>query len=150
MLGVASWADARASEGHIRYSVSSGPSIDSGHMGGAQIADVDGAGDVVNFRLTAPDQTVHLDEMMKILADFMGGFEVTASRAVISSLRAAAVAKGVSLEEPRPNGIADMTMAMRMRRKSGGGWEWGKDDVLAIVEVSPGCFDIRERSSEVA
>jgi hypothetical protein len=147
VLGAVSWADARASGGHIRYSISSGPSIERGHMGGAQITDVDGAGDVVDFRLMAADQTVHLDEMMKALADFMGAFEVTVSRGVISALRGAALEKGVPLEGPHPHGIADMTMAMRMRRKPEGGWESGNGDSFAVVEVSPGSFDISEKPS---
>jgi hypothetical protein len=150
VLGAVSWADARASDGHVRYSISSGPSIDGGRMAAAQITDVDGAGDVVDFRLMAADQTVHFDEMMKALANFMGTFEVTVSRAVISGLRAAAAEKGVPLEEPRPHGIADMTMAMRMRRKPEGGWGCGNGDGFAIVEVAPGSFDISEKPSEVA
>jgi hypothetical protein len=150
VLGAVSWADARASGGHIRYSISSGPSIDGGNMSSAEITDVDGAGDVVDLRLMAADQTVHLDEMMKALADFMGAFEVTVSRAVISGLSAAAVEKGVPLEEPRPHGIADMTVAMRMRRGPGGGWEWGSGDGFAVVEVPSGSFDISRKPSEAA
>jgi len=147
VLGAVSWADARASDGHVRYSISSGPSIDGGNMVSTQITDVDGAGDLVDFRLMAADQTVHFDEMMRALAAFMGMFEVTVRRAVISRLRAAAVEKGVPLEEP-PHGIADMTIAMKMRRKPEGGWECG--DGFAVVEVPPGTFNIGEKPSDAA
>jgi hypothetical protein len=149
VLGAVSWADARASGGHVRYSISSGPSIDGGHMGGAQITDVDDAGDVVDFRLMAADQTVHFDEMMKALADFMSRFELTVRRAIVAGLRAAALEKGMALEEPHPHGVADMTMAIRMRRKPEGGWECGNGDGFAVVEVPPGSFDISEKPSEV-
>jgi hypothetical protein len=119
-------------------------------MSGAEITDVDGAGNVADFRLMAADQTVHLDKMMKALTDFISAFEVTVSRAVISGLRAAAVEKGVPLEEPRPHGVADMTVAMRMRRKPEGGWECDNGDCFGLVEVPPGSFDISERPSEAA
>jgi hypothetical protein len=144
VLGLVSWADARSPGCQIRYSISSGPSIDSGRMADAQINDVDGAGDVVDFRLMAADHTVHLDEMMKALADFMSAFEVTVSRSIISGLRAAAAQRGVSLEEPRPHGIADMTTAMRMRPGAEGGWGFGSGDLFIKVEVPPGAFDISE------
>jgi hypothetical protein len=111
-------------------------------MAHSEVTDVDGAGDVVDVRLMAADRTVHLDEMMMALNSFMGAFEVTVSRSIISGLRAAAVAKGVPLEEPRPHGINDMTVAMRMRRKPNGSWESGNGDFFSVVEVPPGSFDI--------
>jgi len=150
VLGTLSWADARTAGGHIRYSISSGPSIDGGKMAGLQIIDVDGAEDVLDFRLMAADQSVQLDQMMKALADFMDTFEVTVSRAVISTLRAAVVEKGESLELPRPHGIADMTMAIRMKRKPGGGWKSGNGDCFAIVEVPAGDFYINHEPIESA
>jgi hypothetical protein len=149
VLGAVSWADARVSAGHIRYSISSGPSIDAGHWAKTHITDVDGAGDVVDFRLMAADQSVHLGDMMKALSDFMSAFEVTASHSALVGLRSAAMAKSSALEEPRPTGIADMTTAMRMRRKPEGGWECGNSDGFWLVEVPPGFFDIREKPSEV-
>ncbi len=150
VLGAVSWADARILGGHLRYSISSGPSIDGGRMAGTQLADVDGAGDVLDFALKAADQTIHLDETVKALAAFMAAFEVTVARAVTSGLREAATRQGVSLQEPRPHGITDMTMAMRMRRKAEGGWECGNGDGFALVEVPPGSFDISEATDEVA
>jgi hypothetical protein len=145
VLGAVSWADARVSAGHVRYSISSGPQIDSGTAASIQLTDVDGAGDVVDFRLMAADQTVSLDEMMNALTNFMGAFEVTLSSAIISSLRDAAMQKGVPLEDPRPHGTADMTTATRMRRKPGGGWECDNGDMFGMVEVSPGSFDISDK-----
>jgi|WetSurMetagenome_2_1015567.scaffolds.fasta_scaffold73710_2 hypothetical protein len=142
ILGAISWADAREPGGHVRYSISSGPSIDGGNFAAHQLSDVDGAGNVLDFRLMAADRTVHLDPMMAALADFMGAFEVTVSRAVINGLRAAAIAKGRPLEERRPHGVADMTLAMRMKRSPDGGWKCGNGDGFAHVEVPPGAFDI--------
>jgi hypothetical protein len=144
VLGAVSWADARCSEGHIRYSISSGPSIDGGQVNIAQITDVDGVGNVLDFRLEAADHAVHLDETMKALTDFMSAFEISVRQAVISSLRAAAVLQGVSLHDPRPHGITDMTVATRMSRNPEGGWTFGNGDCLASVEVPPGSFDISE------
>jgi hypothetical protein len=51
---------------------------------------------------------------------------------------------------PTSIGIADMTIAMRMRRKPEGGWEWGNGDGFAVVEVPPGSFDIGENPSDAA
>ncbi len=149
VLGAVSWADARILGGHIRYSISSGPSIDGGLMAGAQLTDVDGAGDVLDFALKAADQAIHLDETMKALAAFMAAFEVTVSRAITVGLREAATRQGVSLQEPRPHGITDMTTAMRMRRKAEGNWEFGNGDGFGLVEVPVGSFHISEETDEV-
>jgi hypothetical protein len=143
VLGAVSWADARGSGGHIRYSVSSGPTIDGGRMSNVELTDVDDAGDVVDFRLIAADQSVRFDEMMAALTDFMRAFEVTARRAVILAIHAAAVERGLSIEALRPHGVADMTNAMRMRRKPEGGWKCGHGDRFALVEVPPGLFDMQ-------
>ena len=144
VLGAVSWADTRMpkDQGHVRYSISSGPAIDGGSMSEFPVSDVDGTGDVVDFRLMAADQTVRLDEMMKALADFISAFEVTVSRALISGLRDFAAQKGVPLDEPRPHGVADMTFAVRMRRTSAGSWETRNGDGFGHVEVAPGFFDI--------
>jgi hypothetical protein len=149
VLGALSWACARTLGGHIRYSISSGPSIDGGSMGAAQITDVDHTGDVVDFRLMAADQTVCLDKMMKALADFMMVFEVTVNRAVISGLRDGAAQKGIPVETFYPHNTSDMTIAMRMRRKPEGGWECGNGDWFGIAEVGPGSFDMSGKPEEV-
>lgn len=148
VVGAVSWADARILGGHIRYSISSGPSIDGGFMAGMQLADVDGAGDVLDFALKAADQTIHLDETMKALAAFMAAFEVTVSRAIAMGLREAAARQGASLQEPRPHGITDMTMAMRMTCTPEGGWLSGNGEAFVVVEVPPGSFDISPRPGE--
>jgi hypothetical protein len=150
VMGAVSWADARNIGGHVRYSISSGPPIDGGLMAGSPLADVDGAGDVLDFALKAADQTIRLDEIMKALAAFMAAFEVTVERAVILGLREAAIRQGVSLHEPRPHGITDVTMAMRMRRKAEDGWEIGNGDGFGWVEVPVGSFDISKEADDVA
>jgi hypothetical protein len=147
VLGAVSWVDARAAEFQIRYSIASGPSIDDGNMCRLHGVEVDDAGNVVDFRLMAADQIVHLDEMMSALADFMGAFEVVARRGIISTIRDAAVSKGVPLGEPRPHGVTDLTVAVRLRRKPEGGWEGDDHDFFSIVEVPPGSFDISEEPS---
>ncbi len=149
VLGVVAWADARIAGGHVRYSISSGPTIDNGLMAWTTLVDVDGADDVLDFTLKAADRTIHLDETMKALADFMAEFEVTVTRAIISGLRETALQRGVSLQEPRPHGIADMTMAMRMRRKAAGGWECGDGDGFGLVEVPSGSFNISQEPVDV-
>ena len=144
VVGAVSWADARFEGGHIRYTVASGPSVDGGNTPTGSITDVDGVADVVDFRLTAADQSVSIDTLMSDLNTFMDWFELTMTRTVLSAMRDAAVAQGIPLTEPRPHGVTDMTMAMRLRRQEDGKWECKEGDVAAIVEVAPGAFDLSQ------
>lgn len=148
VLGAVSWADARGDGGHVRYSIASGPSIDAGLIGKMQLTDVDGAGDVVDFRLMAGDRTAQLDELRNALVDFMGALEETVARRVRSSLRSAATEQGVSLERAGVHGIADMTMAVRMNAKpQGGGWTTRlEEDGFGRSEVPPGVIDLTDEA----
>ena len=99
-------------------------------------------GDIVDVQLMAADQTVNLDDMMQALTEFMTAFEVLVFRAVLLAIRAAAEAQGVSLDQPRPTGISDMTTAIWLRDKTDAGWALTPDCMQMLVEVPLGAFDI--------
>ena len=142
VLGTVSWSDKRVSTGHIRYSISSGPTIDGGLMAEVSTSDTPLTGDIVDVQLMAADQTVNLDDMMQALTEFMTAFEVLVFRAVLLAIRAAAEAQGVSLDQPRPTGISDMTTAIWLRDKTDAGWALTPDCMQMLVEVPLGAFDI--------
>ena len=143
VLGTVSWFDTRDSKGHTRFSISSGPTIDSGLMAKVAVSGAPQAGDIVDVQLMAADHTVNLDAMMDALADFMAAFETRVSRATLAALRAAVLAQGASLDEPQPHGVADLTTAFRIDKMAGAGRAPTPDDVKAHVEVPAGTFDMR-------
>jgi len=143
VLGTVSWSDTRSPKGLIRFSISSGPTIDGSLMAAVPVSGALQTGDIVDVQLTVADRTVNLDEMMEALADFMAKFETRVSRATLTGLLTAAQAQGVPLDEPQPHGVADMTLAVRTRGMTDAGWAPAPDDVKMLVEVPAGTFDMR-------
>ena len=74
----------------------------------------------------------------------MNAFEATVTHTLVEQLRAHLVAKGVSLDEPRPVCTTDMTTAFKMARLPSD--SWGITGGFALVEVPPGSFDISQES----
>lgn len=150
VLGSVSWTDARSENFIVHYSISSGQTIDGGIAAKTHLEADYKARDVCRFRLLAADRTLDIDLAMEALRNFIMEFEITVTRSIIFGLREACSARGISLDEPRPHGIADMTTAMRFWPKEEGVWTLrsGSADGFGLAEVPPGAFDLRQDPPE--
>jgi hypothetical protein len=141
VVGTVTWVDARFPDGHARYGISSGPTIDGGTMLKTRIGPPRVADDVGDFGLMAADQAINLDDLIEAARTFMVAFEVMMDRSVKSGVRAAAEAKGVPLDVAGSHWVCDMVTAMFFRQE---GEAWKLVQSFGNVEVPPGVVDLTE------